>query len=389
MVESTEVARQQIAAFNVTSPAGAPLIEELVGQYRGEQVEPSSESSKIANAAEELGMAVASRSDRKNLGQRQVRQDGGMGPEALARLRDFYEKLPDMPSEAKLQDLVQRLGDYLRSGEGSAAEVLAELQRFDGDVTHQYAALEVLEAALAGQEAAAPVLLAVRASYERAEVMRDIRAGIAAAEIAHEMAATLETDPAAVRDAYRAMLRDAGDYARVFDVLSRFDVLKSLPEAIKTFMEAAGRDLSAAGPSVDPVQLQHLLSELGKLKKVQTTLSEADGLIRTTSRLVTAEERALLGDAVQLTGRLLAFASKLVVSPGDARQLMGAMLDGAPASQVALANGLRGLHGNLADEIMPGPAARLQQAETLVELLEERTAHEESEFARLAAQGGG
>ncbi len=383
MVESSEIARQHIAALNITSPVGAVVVEEAVGRYRGEAVMASDAASQLTEAAEEIGMSVAQRFDKKALGQRKVREDAGVSAEALARLRDFHEKLPDMPSEAKLQDLARRLRDYFeQSGQLNSSDVLAELAGFDDDVTHQFAALEVLQTAFADEPEIARSLAEARARFEQTDVMRDVRAGFAVAEIAHRAAATLETDPAAVRDAYRAMLREAGDFARVFEALTRFDVLKSLPEAIKTFMEAAGRDLASAGPSIDPVQLAGLLDELGKLKKVQTTLSEADGVLKTTARLVGAMERDLLGTAAEVTGRLLSFAAKAVVGPGDARALLGALNQGSAAAQLALANGLRGLHADLADEILPGPGARLQQVATLVDLLDELSRQEEDEFAR-------
>jgi type III secretion system YopN/LcrE/InvE/MxiC family regulator len=383
VVESTEIARQQIAAFNVTSPVGAPLVEELIGQYRGEAVVPSSEASKLTEAAEEIGMSVAHRFDKKALGQRKVREDAGISAEALAHLKDFHEKLPDMPSEAKLLELAQRLRDYLeQSGGLRDSDVLAELQAFDADVTHQFAAIEVLESAFADEPGMAQALAAARTSFERADVLRDVRAGFAAAEAAHRAAATLETDPAAVRNAYRAMIREAADFARVFEALQGFDLLKSLPEAIATFMEAAGRDLAAAGPSIDPAQLADLLKELGKLKKVQTTLAEADGMLKTTARLVGPDERALLDGAVALTGRLLGFAAKAVVAPADAIALLGALAQGSASSQVALANGIRNLHADLADEVLPGHGARLQQAATLVDMVEDISRREEAEFAK-------
>ena len=112
----------------------------------------SSAESKLADAAEEMGMSVAHRADKKQLGQRSVRPGQASFPEALARLREALEELPDMPREEELVSLIEQLHSFQdlmegRGGRGSGGvskdDVLAALQAFDGDVTHQYAGLEI------------------------------------------------------------------------------------------------------------------------------------------------------------------------------------------------------------------------------------------------------
>src|SRR5262245_36336051 len=150
MSGSIETLRQNLAALNVSSPTGAEIAREVRGSYRGEQVATSTEASKIQDAAEELGMSVAHRADKRSLDRREVRQGAGATLEALARIADYYDKLPDMPREDQLRSLVEQLETFERlmneggSGGGvTADDILKALQQFDGDVTHQFAGLDI------------------------------------------------------------------------------------------------------------------------------------------------------------------------------------------------------------------------------------------------------
>ena len=391
MSGAIETLRQNIAALSVTSPVGAEIAAEARGSYRGEAVATSSEASKLQDAAEEIGMSVAHKADKRTLGQREVRQGQGISLEALSRIADYYDKLPDMPREAELQTLVETLENLQRLLEGSgggggggvtADDVLAALQRFDPDVSHQFAALDIAREFFAASGAGAEfqtLLDTAHAEFQRGDLGRDVRAGFAAAESASRAAATLETDPAAVRDTYRQLLRESKNMGQLFDAFRGFDVMKNFEEVIDTFMSSAGRDLASTGPSADPAYLHSLVTELGKLKKMQTVVEMAAQLTKTTDRLVPPDERAG-GDPAEVASRVLHFAAKAAPGPADAGQMLGPYGRCSLATQVSFANGLRGLHAELPDEVMPSPQARLQQNGALMGLLDTLVADEEREY---------
>ncbi|MGQ3278777.1 MAG: hypothetical protein ACT6WE_19820 [Shinella sp.] len=145
MSGAIETLRQNLAALNVTSPVGAEVAREVRGNYRGESVTVSSEASKLQDATEELGMSVAHRADKRSLDRREVRQGQSASLQALARIADYYDKLPDMPRESELRNLVETLQGFERlMDEGGGAgggltkdDILAKLREFDLDVTHQ------------------------------------------------------------------------------------------------------------------------------------------------------------------------------------------------------------------------------------------------------------
>ena len=391
MASSIETLRQSIASLNVTSPTGAEVAREIRGDYRGERVVTATIASQLQDAAEEIGMAVAHRSDRRTLDRREVRQGQAASIEALARIADYYDKLPDMPREDALRSLVERLQtlhDILqRSGRGggqtvSREDVLAALQSFDPDVTHQFAGLDIAREffAAAGASDEFQLLLdQAHAEYGKGDLAKEVKAGFAASHPAARAAATLETDPAAVREAYRALLRETKNMGQLFEAFRRFDVMKNFGEIIEVFMSAAGRDLASAGPSTDATYLHALITELSKLKKMQSVVDMAGNLTRTTDRLLQRGE-APKGDAADVAGRILSFASSAAPGAADARSMLDRYRDCTLATQVVFANGLRALHGELPDEVAPSPQARLQQSAAILAMLDILVAEEDREY---------
>lgn len=390
MAGAIETLRQNVAAQNVVSPVGTQVMEEARGSYRGEKVEASSISSQLEDAKEEIGMSVSHRADKRSLGQREVRQGRGANIEALARIADYYDKLPDMPREDALTALVEQMqhfADFLEGGGAgsnvTAEDILKTLQSFDNDPTHQYAALELARDVFAASGASnefQTLLDQAAAAYQRGDLGRDTKAGFAAAEVANRAAQTLETDPAAVRETYRDLLRDTTrDMGSLFDAFRRFDVMKGMDEIVATFIEVAGRDLSAASPSSDPVFLHSLVTELAKLKKMQTAIDLSSQLTRSVDRLMQPGDKPN-GTPADVASRLLTFASREGPGLQDARQLMSRYNTSSPATQVAFANGLRAIHLDLPDEVMPSPQARLNQTNTLLRLLDELVEAEEEAY---------
>ena len=407
-----ETVRQHIAVNNVISPVGSEVVAERQGSYRGEVVRTSAENAKISQAAGDYAVSEALRTNLRTLGQRTVRQGQGTHMRATARIADFYDKLPNMPELDELQVLVDTLQSFSEmlelsgpaqkkrgwreraerdSGDSLDGEpergptkddVLRALQEFDGDVTHQFAALEIAREHFASERADAKLqnlLDAAMADFEKTEIARDVRAGFAAAQVAKRAAATLETDPATVRDTYRSMLREQQNMGQLFDTLAKFDLSKNLGEVIDVFMVAAGRDLAGTGPSTDDRFLHGLIAELGKLKKVRSVFEAGADFLRRTERILAPAERGL-ADPKQLASRLLNFCAKPTVNLADARLLLDPLEPASPESQVIFANGLRELHAEVPDDVMPSAEARLQQCAALGTLLNHVVAAEEAYY---------
>lgn len=395
-----EMTRATTAQHMVTSPTGVQEMAKAQGSYQGKVVETKSDTAKITDSSEEIGMSVAHRADKKSLGQREVRQGQSTNLQALARIADYYDKLPNMPREDELKALVELLKsfeDLMQKGGGgsggqvSKEDILAALQKFDGDVSHQFAAIDIAIDELK-QSGASPELIGLledaKGEYERGDLGRDVRAGLAAGKLANQQAQTLETDPGAVRDLYRSLLRESGNVGKVFDALTRLDMSGKFTEVVETFIGIVGNDIDSTGPSSDPRHLDGLMKELRGLQKMRTAFDGAKDLIELTERPLPRSEKGM-GDPVDVTSRMLGFASKMATGLQDARNLLGGFANASPQTQVVFANGLKGLHSMLPDDLIPSPQARQQQISSIMGLLGVLVDNEDAAYEDAAQKSSG
>ncbi len=386
------IARQNIASANVQSQLGAEGLQTAQGQRKGDAATAFVKNSDLTDIQEEIGNAVGKFADKKTLGQAKMRQGAGVNMEALKRIADYYDKLPDMPREAELRTLVgtlQSFQDLLGEGGGdgsvSAEDVLEALRKFDGDVTHQYEALQVAQRYFEDNGAGQP-LLALLGQAERAfddpDLARDVQAGYTIAAGAAEAAPSLETSPAALRDAYREMLRSDQNMGQLFDKISDFNIRFSFTQAVDLFLTAAGDDLADTNGETDPVLLGALTRELGALKEMRTVFEEANKLIDQTQRI----DRSFANGAdaagpIELTSALLNFSTKQSPSLSDARAILKKFEPATESTMVVFANGLQDLHRLMSNRSVVSDSARVQQNTMIENLRIELSAAEEAAFA--------
>ena len=410
----------RLAANSVTSPTGVETVAKAQGgHFRGQHVSASSDPSKITVAA---GSRLRGHElSRMHLNRRLLLpklKGQSTNAEAAARIADFYDKLPNMPERAELDKLMESLhklheelrkkeegegqdvsegdeGDEEGRGLGGRADsqnarqnakqlIFAALQEFDSDVGHQFAALEIARKAFETDEAETVfegVLDEAAEFYNQTDVARDVRATLAVAKIAHDAAATLETDPAAIRETYRTIIREQKNFGELFDSLAKYDPLKNCEAVIETFRAAAGADLrSLTGPSTDPGLLQSLMTELGKLKKLRTVLDGSAKLVRDTEAALGQEQKGLL-NPTDVASRLLKYISKQTVALKDAMALLGQLANARAGAKVVFVNGLDYLLLLIPDEIFPNMQSRLTQKRVLKSLSDKLVDEEEREFA--------
>jgi hypothetical protein len=316
-----------IASANIVSRAD---VADRAVRFHDQEISPFDGEAVIKKNAKKLlvRQAVAKQIEGKSL-QRMItsvkRSGQSTDPElALARIGEFYDKLPNMPERAALIQLIKTIVAYqqemrrekTKASERQLAEedeeddeegvespkgrrdrafaaISSALGQFDSDVSHQSAAFDLLKDALDEEEDIDPDFQAALGEveyYYDQTVGMDVRAGYAAAKAANDSAATLSTNPGAIRETYRALLRMEKSTAKLLDALKKYDPLKKLDAVIDLFSAIVGADLSnLTGPSTEPILLRSLFSELGKLKKLRTVL---DGCLK----LVENVEAALPDD---------------------------------------------------------------------------------------------
>lgn len=392
-----EVIQTQIATHNAASPVGAEVMSHQAGRSRvtGEAVQTSSAQADLTDALEELGMAAATRG-KTDLDKMKLRKGAGSNFEALGRIAEYYDKLPDMPSDQHLRSLVKQFQTFeeaFRAGEGGGqggghlptAEDLRELLRgFDGDIAHQFAALETvrdLAARSGASESYLGLLDELRREMRQPDAAREIMAGFASARPASQLADQLASDPAVYRESYRQLLRESPDLGRVFDALGAFDLSSDFETVLDSFMRTAGEDVARFGPSTERSVIGDVLRELSALKSLRTVLDMSLGMRTALDRMHPPGAGEVRPDGQEITSRFLHFAGAPSASVADAERIIAGFDQARPSLSVSALNMLRDLHAQIPATAIRDDAARLHQSRVLLTLSDRLVAAEDAAYS--------
>jgi len=369
---------------------GLDDVKTVRGTYMDEAVALDTDpGTQLVDLAEEIGMAVAYRGDRRLLEGRQLRTISSLHERILERIAKYRRDLPHLPGVAANQRLLERLvaleprlsGDHQDGASELLRDVQAELQAYDPDVTHQYVALKLVLQHLEGRQIdlrLRKALQDVRAGFDEAARKRDVRAGFAAA-IPASKAAAIGGDPASVRAAYRLLVADAANIAQIFHLLRRFDLRRKFRKVIALFIRAAARDLASTGPSTDRGYIRALMAELDRLRKAKSVVLMSAELMDQTNRHLDEAQRVEDGE-MDLAEDMLSFACKERPGYADARELMRLHEASPVTAKLVFANGLRDLHSELPAAVSPSSKAYLAQRAAILRMLEMLVEEEEEEL---------
>lgn len=389
-----EVIRSQIATNNSISPVGAEIMANAMGRdtRTNESVQVAPNKSDMTDALEELGMAVASRG-KPDIDKMKVRRGAAKDVDALSRIAEYMEELPELPGEERYNQLVRKMQSFQDmnfGGGGSGSDQITAddlrqmLREYDGDITHQLYALERLRKDALAQGAPVAVMQAIdqlRSEFAAPENLRDIRAGIASSMEAHRMADRFGTDASSYRESYRELLRDPQPrLGAIFDTLRKFSLTESFDDVVGSFLKVAGNDLASTGPSTDPILLGALMTELSKLKNLRTVLKGAEDLVAKLDRTYPPPDGSKRPDGLELASRILHFSGMGLPTFNDANALLRGYESEPPEVPVLAVNLLRNQHALLPDSIMPSDQAHEQQSRLLVALSDRVVATEEKAY---------
>lgn len=398
MVEITsnfETTTQLLGTYNSTSTVGVEAFAAKSGRASGtgETVAPSSKEADVNEMKEEVGMMKATLG-KVDLSKLKVRKGAGTDLEALARIADFYDKLPNLPSNQKTLDLIKQLetfeDSFKEGGKGGGSQPTAEdirnaLRAYDGDVTHQFAALEDMRLKFEAKGAPASFLALlddVRKELRQPETAQEIKAGFASAREAKDLADRFNSAPEDFRDSYRQMLRSGGNLGKMFDSLGDFansgvkGEKTEFETVINSFIQVAGDDMKSFGPSADKVILGDVISELTVLKNLRTTMATTVDMLDKLGRMF-PDKAADMPDSVKLVSQVLHFVASS--ARRDAEKIISNFEHpDAPQIPVVAVNMVRNLHASIHDSAMPTETARLQQDKVLQSISDKLVAVEEA-----------
>ena len=380
-MEDKHIGRVQGVGFNVQPPVGVQLVETARGERKGGAVTVVARNSDLTDLQEEVGMSVAKLVDKRSLHKAKMRQGAGISKEALQRIEDYFDKLPDAPQDEKLLELVERLETVEKSldksGEAHAGttvdDVMQALSGADRSARRQYMLLQgarIHFEAMGAHPDLVSVLDQVENSFDSSGIAAEVRADFAMLALAKEVAPSMGVPAEALCDKYREMLMTGKNLGQIFYALADLQKRLKLGTVVDLFMKAAGNDLAATSRKTDKVFLASLLKWLGVLKTMRSTFDACDELLDTTQRICPDFGRRLKETAHnKLIGELLSFCSRQMTSLEDVRSLIKPFEDEntTPRSRVVFYNGLIDVHRKMPDLAIFSNQARLQQANNLLE----------------------
>lgn len=390
-------------------------LDQLRGSYQGHPAKVVEKSSDLSDIQEEIGNSVGKLADKRTLETSRLRKGAGVNKEALTRIADFYDRLPDAPHEDKLRELVGNLQDHVdRQEEGTQAgkglNDVYHLLRSSSDSDRQaYMLLQAARLHFAGTEtgdALLPLFDQVEDKFYASQTAQDVRADYAVLVHAREAGA-----PAAVQtalsDKYRDMLLSGMDLGILFSTLSSFYKRLSFQAVIDIYLQAASDDLEMLSREGDKAFLGKLLGELGILKTLRSTYEAAQSLLARSRRLLSrfgkmrnsekdgSEEEEDDDDdsgVNALMAELLSFCSKRTAALDDGRRLIRTFdRDEDPVAGVIFGNGVLEIHRDMPDTVFPSTQVRLHQLNVLVEICSDLTAIEDENFTagtQILTEGG-
>jgi type III secretion protein W len=298
------------------SPGGTPeeTLPDTRGTWQGETVEvgPRDAASLLADAMEELTFALAEEMEVKEIKERKVEEEEDAFGDRVHEIHGVWkmleEQLPDLDLEA-----LRELFEELVGTDASEEEIARKVGERFRDPTHADAALDGLEKALraAGDTALADRVATVRERF-RAENGPAIRAGLNVTGAVMEVAAGDRAAAGELRDLYRATVFGVPGPAGLYrGIISQFGI-DGFADRIRFLTRAAGDDLAAAGPSVDPVRLQELIRDLSALRVLDTVHERCGTLAARLERQngVTVTPTDLLQHLLPLTEETVSGPSK-------------------------------------------------------------------------------
>ncbi|MDP2503811.1 hypothetical protein BCT47_02625 [Vibrio splendidus] len=253
--------------------------ESIGGNYRGESVRVHNATQSLFDAMEEL-TSLGSEKAEKDLTKRKVKDGGIRINEAHDLVSDYLRKVPDLEKNQKIKDLAAKMASGNLS---TIAQLQAYLNGFSEEKSHQYLALKAVKKFL-GANLESKNLLALidqaLLNFEKnpdswSQIDTEISVSSFADEYSREQGFSSLHQ---LRGFYRDTVHSYQGLGSAYkDVVERFGE-KEVYTAVDFMLQGMSADLSVQGSNIDPVKLQLLMSDMQKLKTLNTLQDQVGNL---------------------------------------------------------------------------------------------------------------
>ena len=242
------------------------------GNYRGETVVRIQNSVlSFLNAMEELTTLGSGKAE-KDLSERKIKDNGARVNEAHELVSDYLKKVPDLENKQKIKDLTAKMAEGNIS---TIAQLQTYLNGFSEEKSHQYLALKAVKELLGSRPESKNLLALIEQEILNIEQDPDswsrVNTDIRVSGIANEYSQKNQFSSLhELRGFYRDAVHDYQSLGSAYDdVVERFGETE-IATAVDFMLQALSSDLSVQGSSIDSVKLQQLMSDMQKLRKLNT-----------------------------------------------------------------------------------------------------------------------
>ncbi len=269
------------ASVRVSQDSGRPDIASSKGTYRGETVRVHNATQSLFDAMEEL-TSLGSEKAEKDLSKRKVKDSGSRVNEVHELVSEYLKKVPDLEKNQKIKDLAAKMAGGNIS---TIAQLQAYLNGFSEEKSHQYLALkaakEYLKAGPDNKHLLAVIDQALTKMEQSPDSWSQIDTEIRVSQFADDFSREQEFSSLhQLRGFYRDTVHSyQGLGAAYQDVVERFGS-QEVSTAVEFMLQGMSADLSVQGSTIDSVKLQLLMSDMQKLKTLNTLQDQVRGLFQ-------------------------------------------------------------------------------------------------------------
>ena len=270
-------------------------------------------AAELQDAMEELSMQFEEKSAKK-LGERKLGETRTRASAYADAVQAWEKVLPDMPGKEFLDRMLRHLRQTMQGGNmPDAGRFLEELARGSGDPSHQFAMLEILEAALGDAEGELRDFLGAARERLVKEKGPELSAGINLAREVNARATTPE-EMQSLRDMYRGEVIGFTTPQDCFRSLVASRGMAGLSSAIEFLLAGCGADLQSPSPSRMPEELRRIMLDLQCVQVLRTVCDKLAALV---SRMATQFGETCRFGGEAMTGKVLDFTERPFVSSRD------------------------------------------------------------------------
>ena len=311
---SVSIDRYEAMRTSAPEQADKTMAAQQSGQVMGtEFVVEEDPIAELLDSMEELSFQFED-TEAKNVSQRKLGQNRGIGNRYQRALENWMKVMPDMPGGMLTNTILTMLRKANQTGRlPNATGFLARLAEESSEPAHQFAMLDILEQALNEQDTELRSLVEAARKMLLSEKGPEIRAAINLAQEVNARATTPE-QMQELRDMYRGEILGFSSPQQCFRSIMETRGAAGLQAAIDFLTAGCGVDLQSAMPSKSPEELRRIILDLQCVQVLKTVL---DRMTNLGTRMGTQFGEQCRMNGEQMTGKIMDFTEFSFVGDGE------------------------------------------------------------------------